>query len=122
MKKQFHVGENAKMALENLRDHKMRSALTVLGVVIGVTALIAVSSILVGLDQDVRNFLNDYGTDTLFVFRFDMGFRSGRLTPEERQRKPLTLEDAQAILESCPDVKNVVAEVFPRVAVNGNEQ
>lgn len=110
----FELGENARMAFQTLREHKTRSLLTVLGVVIGVTALIAVGSIVVGLDKDVRSFLDDYGTETLFVFRWDIGFNSGRRTPEERMRKPLTLEDAMAIKDECPDVKNVTVEVFQR--------
>jgi putative ABC transport system permease protein len=109
------VGENARMAFDTLRLHKMRSFLTVLGVVIGITALISVASILVGLDEDIRGFLNDYGTNTLFVFKFNPGIHTGRLTPEERTRKPLTYEDAMEILELCPSVKNVTVEVFPRV-------
>ena len=110
----FELGENARMAFRTLREHKTRSFLTVLGVVIGVTALIAVGSIVVGLDKDVRSFLEDYGTETLFVFRWDIGFNAGRRTPEERMRKPLTLEDAMAIKDECPDVKNVTVEVFQR--------
>ena len=110
----FELGENARMAFRTLREHKTRSFLTVLGVVIGVTALIAVGSIVVGLDKDVRSFLEDYGTETLFVFRWDIGFNSGRRTPEERMRKPLTLEDAMAIKDECPDVRNVTVEVFQR--------
>jgi len=110
----FEMGENARMAFQTLREHKSRSFLTVLGVVIGVTALIAVGSIVVGLDKDVRSFLEDYGTDTLFVFRWDIGFNAGRRTPEERMRKPLTLEDAMAIKDECPNVKDVAAEVFQR--------
>ena len=110
----FELGENARMAFQTLREHKSRSFLTVLGVVIGVTALIAVGSIVVGLDKDVRSFLEDYGTDTLFVFRWNMGFNVGRRTAEERMRKPLTLEDAQAIKEECPAVKDVAVELFQR--------
>src|SRR4051794_4972964 len=110
----FEMGENARMAFSTLREHKSRSLLTVLGVVIGVTALIAVGSIVVGLDKDVRSFLEDYGTETLFVFRWDIGFNSGRRTPEERMRKPLTLEDALAMKDECPDVKNVTVEVMQR--------
>ncbi|MGB6430813.1 MAG: ABC transporter permease, partial [Candidatus Acidiferrales bacterium] len=63
----FMLGENAKMALTTLRENKMRSFLTVLGVVIGITSLIAVASILVGLYQDVDAVLNDYGPNTLFI-------------------------------------------------------
>jgi len=102
------------MALATVREHKTRSVLTVLGIVIGITALIAVASILVGLDRDMRGFLEDYGADTLFVFKFSPGIRIGRLSMEERSRKPLTLEDAMAIKESCPTVKEVVAELYPR--------
>src|SRR5712692_5836134 len=111
----LQLGENAKMAFTTLRENKVRSFLTVLGVVIGITAVIAVASILVGLDRDLRGYLNDYGTDTLFVFKFSPGIHVGRLTAEERTRKPLTLEDALAIGEQCPSVKAVTAEVFPRI-------
>jgi hypothetical protein len=68
----------------------------------------------VGLDRDVRAFLEDYGTNTLFVFRWDIGFHVGRRSAEERMRKPLTLEDALAIKEECPAVKNTTVEVFQR--------
>src|ERR1039457_7488783 len=76
------------MAFDSLRQHKTRSLLTVLGVVIGIMAMVAVASIMVGLDRDIRGFLDQYGTDTLFVFRWDFGFR-GNLTAEERNRKTL---------------------------------
>ena len=109
------LGENARMALDTIRGHKLRSLLTVVGVVIGIMALVGVASILVGLDQDIRNFLNDYGTDTLFVFKFNPGIHTGRLSQEERMRKPLTYEDAMAIRDSCPAVKDVTVEVFPRI-------
>jgi putative ABC transport system permease protein len=110
----LQLGQNASMALKTVRENKLRSLLTVLGVVIGVTTLIAVASILVGLDEDMRGFLNDFGPETLFVFKFDPGIQVGRRSQEERSRKPLTLEDAQAIKEQCPAVREVVAEVFPR--------
>ncbi len=115
MQLRMHLGENARMALATLRENKVRSFLTVLGVVIGITAVIAVASILVGLDRDMRAYLNDYGTDTLFVFKFNPGIHTGRLTAEERTRKSLTLEDALAIREQCPSVQAVTADVFPRI-------
>jgi putative ABC transport system permease protein len=112
--RRLELGENAREAFSTLRMHKTRSFLTVLGVVIGVTALIAVGSIVVGLDKDVRAFLDDYGTNTLFVFRWDIGFHVGRRTQEERMRKPLTLEDTFAIKDECPAVKSTTVEVFQR--------
>ncbi len=111
----LHFGENSRMALQTVREHKTRSFLTVLGVVIGVAAMIFVASILVGVSRDVQSYLEDYGTNTLFIFRFDMGIHTGRMSAEERARKPLTLDDAKAILAECPHVKAVTVDVMPRV-------
>jgi putative ABC transport system permease protein len=118
----MHLRENAQMALTTLRENKMRSFLTVLGVVIGITALLSVVSILMGVYGDVNAYLSDYGPETLFIFRFDPGIHTGRLTPEERQRKPLTLEDAEAIGDLCPSVKAVTATLYPRFTEEGPGQ
>ena len=109
------LGENTKMALDTLRENKLRSLLTVLGVVIGITALITVASILVGFYGDVTAYLNDYGVNTIWVFKVSPGLSSGRMTAEERNRKPLSYSDAQAIREQCPAIKEVSASVFQRI-------
>jgi putative ABC transport system permease protein len=110
----MNLSENAQMAIKTLRENKMRSFLTVLGVVIGITALLSVVSILVGVYGNVNDYLSDYGAETLFIFRFDPGIH-GRLTPEERTRKPLTLEDAEAIGALCPAVRAVTVSLYPRI-------
>jgi putative ABC transport system permease protein len=115
------LGENARMALDTLRENKMRSFLTVLGVVIGITALITVASILVGFYADVTVYLNDYGANTIWIFKFAPGVHPGRLTAEERNRKPLSFEDAQAIREQCPAVQEVSVELLKRVVDIRNE-
>jgi ABC-type antimicrobial peptide transport system permease subunit len=112
---QIALGENAKMALDTLRENKLRSFLTVLGVVIGITALITVSSILVGFYADVTAYLTDYGVNTVWVFKVAPGISTGRLSAEQRNRKPLTYEDAQAIREQCPVVREVSVSVTQRV-------
>src|SRR5580693_1334176 len=109
------LGENARMALDTLRDNKVRSFLTVLGVVIGITALMTVASILVGFYADVTTYLNDYGPNTIWVFKVAPGINTGRMTAEERNRKPLTLEDAQAIREQCRAVQEVSVSVMQRI-------
>jgi ABC-type antimicrobial peptide transport system permease subunit len=113
------LGENAQMAFTTLRENKVRSFLTVLGVVIGITALLSVVAILVGVYQDVNSYLTDYGPETFFIFRFDPGIHLGELSPEERARKTLTLEDAEAIGQLCPAVRAVTASVFPRIQDSG---
>ncbi|MCU1286413.1 MAG: efflux pump, inner rane subunit [Acidobacteriales bacterium] len=114
----LQLSENAKMALETVRENKIRSILTVSGVVIGITTVIAVASILVGVSRNIEESLNDFGVNTLFIFKFTPGPHFGRLSTEERMRKPLTLEDGMAIQDSCPAVKKVSVQVFPRVGVN----
>jgi putative ABC transport system permease protein len=105
------VAEDMKMALQTIRAHKVRSFLTVLGVVIGVSVAILVSSILLGVQKNIQDSLNEFGVDNLFIFKFDPGFHFQRLSPEERTRKSLTFEDAQALME-LPTVKNVTVEAL----------
>ena len=101
------------LALQTLRQHKMRSVLTVLGVFIGTGTIIGVGSILAGLDGAIVNIFRSFGPDTLIVFKFKIGFRVGNLTFEERTRKSLTYEDAAAIKERCPSVEFVSPYLFP---------
>ena len=107
--------EDIKMALETIRTHKVRSFLTVLGVVIGTMVAIVVASILLGVEKNVQDSLNEFGVDNLFVLKFDPGIRFGRLSPEERTRKPLTYEDGIAVKEELPAVKDVVIEILSRI-------
>jgi len=106
------LAEDIKMALETLRAHKVRSFLTVLGVVVGVSVAILVSSVLLGFQKNVQDSLNQFGVDNLFVFKFDPGFHFQRLSPEERTRKSLTFEDGMAIKEDLPAIKNVTVEAL----------
>jgi len=107
-------GENLKQAMDTLRAHKMRSALTVFGVVLGVSVIMLVAGLLSGFDQKIQENIKQFGADTAFVTKWDQGRHNGPPPLEERQRKPLTLEDAQAVQESCPAVKNVTAFLMTR--------
>src|SRR2546423_9211501 len=100
-------GENLKQAMDTLRAHKLRSFLTVLGVVLGVSVIMLVAALITGFDQQVQESIKQYGADTAFVSRFDQGPHGGRRPKEERERKPLTLEDAQAVKELCPAIKDL---------------
>jgi putative ABC transport system permease protein len=105
------IGSAARMALATIREHKLRSLLTVLGVIIGTGTVIAVGSIITGVDAAVTNIARSFGPNTAFVFKFNIGFR-GNITREELARKPLTWENAQAIRERCPSVAHVAPWLF----------
>ncbi len=101
-------GENLKQAMDTLRAHKLRSSLTVFGVVLGVSVIMLVAALIRGFDNQIQESISQYGADTAFISRWDQGPHSGGRRPkEERERKPLLLEDAEAIKASCPAVKNV---------------
>lgn len=104
------VRENLLLALDTLRTHKFRSFLTILGVLIGTATVIAVASIFAGLDRKFADMAEDFGTRTMFIFKFNPGIHLGRLSKEERMRKELTFDDAMAIKEQCPSIQEVAVE------------
>src|SRR4029079_3910441 len=99
------MSETILLALDSLRRNKLRSFLTVLGVVIGVATVIGMSSIINGLNGNVSAQIEELGSNLIFVSRFPPT-TNGRLPPEIINRKRLTLEDAQAIA-GLPLVKAV---------------
>src|SRR3954470_4007670 len=98
------VGNGVKMALNTVVDHKMRSFLTVLGVIIGTGAVIGVGSIIAGLDGAISGLMRSMGPETIIVTKTPA---MGNATREERRRKPLTLQNARDIADRCPSVQHV---------------
>jgi putative ABC transport system permease protein len=99
------IGENVLMAFDTLRTHKVRSLLTMLGVIGGTMTVIAISSFLTGLREFVINQTERFGPDLVFVSKYDnIGIRFSRPSQSERTRKNLTIDDARAISE-LPSVK-----------------
>src|SRR6187551_2021873 len=93
------------MAFETVRSNKMRSALTVLGVVIGITSIVGMTSLIRGFDQSLRNSISALGPNTLIVQKFGtLSFAAGKSFLEVARRPNLTIEDARAIERDCPAV------------------
>ena len=91
------IYENMRMSVAALRARKLQSMLTVMGIVLGVWTVMAMSSIISGIDMGVKKEIESWGTRTITINKF--GSHYGRLTQEERMRKDLTYEDALAIAQ-----------------------
>ena len=98
-------GEILRMALETLRANKLQSGLTVLGVVIGITSIVGVTSLIRGLDQSLRASINSLGPSTIILSKFsDVGLASGENFAKMMRRPNLTTADAKAIEKLAPSV------------------
>ncbi len=101
-------------ALESLNGNKLRSGLTILGIVIGVAAVIAMLAIGQGAQDSITNTINSTGVNVLYVFA---GARGNRENPTVRNVRPLTMDDAQALIDpiAAPSVKAVAPVISDNV-------
>ena len=99
--------ENFAMAFETLLAHKFRSFLTILGIVVGVSVVIVIASLISGVKANLISQIEQLGANNIVAFHRDLTGLGGRPSREERMRKPLTVEDANAIKEQCPSVQDI---------------
>ena len=99
------LSEIVVMSWDTLRGNKMRSALTVLGVVIGITSIVGMTSLIRGFDNSLRDSISQLGPDTIIVQKWGaLSFASGKSFLEVARRPNLSKEDALAIERECPSV------------------
>jgi len=96
------------LAFDTVRSNKLRSALTVLGVVIGITAIVGMTAMIRGFDQSLRAMIGAIGPNTIFVQRFGVtSFASGAEFKELIKRPNLSISDARAIEQSAGTIQLV---------------
>src|SRR6476659_8387502 len=89
--------------IDTLRANKMRAALTVLGVVIGIMSIVGMTSLIRGFDESLRDSIRALGPNTIMVQKFSgLTILSGKSFLEVARRPNLTMEDARAIARECP--------------------
>ena len=76
--------ENFKMAIDTIRGSKLRSFLTIFGVVVGVITVMLISSIISGINVAVEKEVESFGTRSIFLYKSDIGIRTTAPTREER--------------------------------------
>ena len=96
--------ENLMVSLDTLRTHKVRSGLTLLGIVIGVTSVIAVASIIDGLNKFVSDKVEKMGSRSFYVTRFPAGTDPMRMPEKIRLRRHFEYDDGRKIREAAPAV------------------
>lgn len=100
--------ENLRVSVDTLRAHKVRSGLTLLGVVIGVSSVISVAAIIDGLNNYISGMVEQLGARTFFVARLQAGPQNfGRLPEKLRMRKFLNYSDADRIRAACPALEAI---------------
>ncbi len=103
------LAEVVAMALDTIRTNKMRSALTVLGVVIGITSIVGMTALIRGFDESLRDMIRAVGPNTIFVQRFGItSFSSGAEITELLKRPNLTISDARALEEQASSTIQLV--------------
>src|ERR1700728_4268653 len=102
------TGEAIKLALDTLRKNKLRSGLTILGISIGISTVILISSAINGLNTNIDQFVRSLGTNVLWLYHFEPFGK--RPTPAELNRRKLTYEDALA-MRALPHVAAVDPEL-----------
>jgi putative ABC transport system permease protein len=95
------------MALSSLRSNKLRSFLTILGVLIGVSSVIGLASIINGLDGAMAQEIDSIGSNIIDIERFGHDVDWSSLTEAERNRPEITVGEAVAIRDNCPSVEGV---------------
>ncbi|HKE57238.1 MAG TPA: ABC transporter permease, partial [Pyrinomonadaceae bacterium] len=91
------IYENLKMAIATLYANKLRSFLTVFGVVIGIITVMLIASIISGIDVSVKREVESFGVRSMYISKYNPGIHIGRMSREERMRKQLTYDDAMAL-------------------------
>jgi putative ABC transport system permease protein len=100
------------MAFDTIRTNKMRSALTVLGVVIGITSIVGMTAMIRGFDKSLRDMIGAIGPNTIFVQRFNVtNFANGAELRDLLKRPNLTVSDARAIEEQSDLIRLVDVEL-----------
>ena len=100
------------MAFDTVRTNKMRSGLTVLGIVIGITAIVGMTALIRGFDQSVRDLLSTIGPNTIFIQRFGItDFANGSEIRELLKRPNLSSSDARALETQATTLQYVDLEL-----------
>jgi putative ABC transport system permease protein len=105
------ASENVLMALDAVWTHRFRSALTILGIVIGITTVVTVGSLTSGIRDGIVTFFEEFGPDNIFLNRVS-GDPNSPGAPKERKRKPIRPEYADYIRQTIRAVEDATVQMY----------
>ena len=115
--------EGIRQALAAVRSNKFRSVMTIIGVMIGVGAVILVNTIMDGFNRYAEASIDRIGSNVMYIEKWEEGTDFDNLTEQERRRKDITMDEALAIQTLCPLVKAVAPQksAYDNIAKYGNK-
>src|SRR5687767_7357940 len=119
-----HAGffEYAGVAIDSLRANKLRSFLTLLGIIIGITSIISVISIIQGLDQYWKEKVSNFGPNTFIITQFPITTDSDKFIEMLRRNPEIHSDQAEAIRRSCTSCEQIGVETHKTVRVRYERQ
>ncbi len=106
----FETKEGILLALDSIRSNKFRAIMTILGVIIGVSSVIAMVALIEGLNSAVANDIEAMGSNVIYITKYPFNTNWDELTEKERNRQPITLAEADAVSEQCPSIDGVAPQ------------
>jgi len=118
------IQEGVRLALDSVRSNKFRSFMTIIGVMIGVGAVILINTIMDGFNEYANSSIDKIGSNVMYITKWDDNTDFDNLTEQQRKRKNITMEEAYAIQDMCPLVRAVSPEKksWDNIAKYGDKQ
>ena len=111
---QLNSRETLLMSLDAVWSHKMRSGLTILGIVVGITTVITVASLLTGLNNSIVEFFKEFGPNSIFISRTSGDPTEQGARPKELKRRAIRPEDADYLMSTVHSIDAVSVSLYPR--------
>jgi putative ABC transport system permease protein len=111
---QLNTRETVVMSLDAIWSHKMRSGLTILGIVVGITTVVTVASLLTGLNSSIVEFFKEFGPNSIFIARTEGDPTEGGAPRKQLKRRPVRMEDADYLRATVRSIDQVAVSVYPR--------
>jgi putative ABC transport system permease protein len=109
---QINTRETLSMALDSVWAHKLRSGLTILGIVIGITTVVTVASLLTGVNQQMVDFFKQFGPNSIYISRLGGDPSSDNAPPKMRRRKQFRADYADLLRDAVLSIDDIAVSLY----------